>query len=29
MVKRADLARKQLDFVLVDEESFWGGINRK
>lgn len=26
MVKRADLARKQLDFVLVDQESFWGGI---
>lgn len=29
MVKRADLARKQLDFVLVnEEESFWGGVNR-
>ena len=28
MVKRADLVRKQLDFVLVDEESFWGGINK-
>lgn len=28
MVKRADLVRKQLDFVLVDAESFWGGVNR-
>ncbi|MCB0381232.1 MAG: RNB domain-containing ribonuclease, partial [Flavobacteriales bacterium] len=28
MVKRADLVRKQLDFVLVDVESFWGGINK-
>ncbi len=29
MIKRADLTKKQLDFEVVNEDSFWGGINKK